>query len=341
MRLRPDPDALEFAASVRELLERSCDAEALRAAWDSADGRVPGLWKRLAEMGVTGLTVGESFGGAGMDLTAALPVLAAAGRAALPEPLVETLAAAQLLERAGGDVAASWLPRVAEGSAVLALGPGPAGVVSAAEHADLLLLADDDGAVFAVEHDAVVLAPLPSVDTGMRMATVEWSASDAVARLDGVDGPAVFDWAVVAVAAQLVGLAEAMLDMAVAYAKTREQFGVAIGTFQAVKHQLADAYGATSFARPVVNRAAWSVAQDLPSRPRDASHAKHAASTAAGRVARTALQVHGGIGYTFEHDLHMWLKRTWTLSVLWGNSQWHKDRVTRSLLQDDARERVP
>jgi len=340
MRLRPDRDAVDFAASVRELLERSCDAEALRAAWDSAEGRVPGLWKRLAEMGVTGLTVGESFGGSGIDLTSALPVLVASGRAALPEPLVETLAAAQLLERAGGEVAASWLPRVVEGSAALAMGPGPTGVVSGAEHADLLVLADEAGALLAIERDAVTVTALPSVDTGVRLATVGWSASDAVARLDGVDGLAVFDWAVVAVAAQLVGLAEAMLDMAVGYAKTREQFGVAIGTFQAVKHQLANAYVATSFARPLVNRAAWSVAQDLPTRSRDASHAKHAASVAAARVARTALQVHGGIGYTFEHDLHMWLKRTWTLSALWGNAQWHKDRVARSVLGGDCA-RVP
>ncbi|HET7309831.1 MAG TPA: acyl-CoA dehydrogenase family protein [Mycobacteriales bacterium] len=332
MRLRPDPDALEFAASVRELLDRSCDVEALRAAWDSADGRVPGLWKRLAEMGATGLTIGESFGGSGMDLAAALPVLVESGRAALPEPMVETLAAARLLEQAGGDVASAWLPRTAVGSAVLALGPGPTGVVSAAEHADLLLLADADGAVFALERDAVQVTALPSVDTGVRLGTVSWSPGDAVARLDGADGLAVFDWAVVAVAAQLVGLAEAMLDMAVSYAKTREQFGVAIGTFQAVKHQLADAYVATSFARPVVNRAAWAIVQDLPSRSRDASHAKHAAAVAASKVARTALQVHGGIGYTFEHDLHMWLKRTWTLSALWGNTQWHKDRVSRLVL---------
>lgn len=332
MRLRPDPDAVAFAASVRELLERSADAEALRAAWDSADGRVPGLWKRLAEMGVTGLTIGEGFGGSGMGLTSALPVLVESGRAALPEPLVETLAAAKLLESAGGELASEWLPRVVDGSAVLALGPGPTGVVSGAEHADLLLLADETGAVFAVERDAVRLTPMPSVDKGVRLATVEWSASDALGRLDAVDGLAVFDWAVVAVAAQLVGLAEAMLDMAVNYAKTREQFGVAIGTFQAVKHQLADAYVATSFARPLVNRAAWSVAQDLPTRSRDASHAKHAASVAASGVARTALQVHGGIGYTFEHDLHMWMKRVWVLRAAWGDEAWHRARVADAVI---------
>src|SRR4051812_39601736 len=341
MRLRPDGDAVEFAGSVRELLDRACDVEALRAGWDSDDGRVPGLWKRLAEIGVTGLTVSDQHGGSGMDLTAALPVLVETGRAALPEPLVETLAGAQLLARAGGELAAQWLPRVVDGSAVLAVGPGPTGVVSAAEHADLLLLSGDDGAVFVLERGAGRMTRLPSVDSGVRLATVEWSPADAVGRLDDVDTVAVFDWAVVAVAAQLVGLAEAMLDMAVAYAKTREQFGVAIGSFQAVKHQLADAYVATSFARPVVTRAAWSVARDLPSRSRDASHAKHSASVAATRVARTALQVHGGIGYTFEHDLHVWLKRTWTLSALWGNAQWHRDRVARSLLADHVAPRVP
>jgi alkylation response protein AidB-like acyl-CoA dehydrogenase len=341
MRLRPDDDAMEFAGSVRELFDRACDVDALRAAWDSDDGRVPGLWERLAEVGVTGLTVGEEHGGSGMDLTAALPVLVESGRAALPEPLVETLAAAHLLECVGGDIAARWLPRVVDGSAALALGPGPTGLVSAAVHADLLLLSDDEGSVFAVESGAARVSPLPSVDTGVRLATVEWAEADAAGRLDGVDAGAAFDWAVVAVAAQLVGVAGAMLDMAVDYAKTREQFGVAIGSFQAVKHQLADAYVATSFARPVVSRAAWSVARDLPTRSRDASHAKHAASVAATRVARTALQVHGGIGYTFEHDLHMWLKRAWTLSALWGNATWHKNRVAESVLSGDLTTRVP
>src|SRR3954454_1455033 len=339
MRLRPDQDALDFGDSVRDLLERQCDAEALRAAWDSPDGRVPGLWKRLAEIGVTGLTVPEERGGAGRDLTRALPMLTAVGRAAAPEPLVETLAAAQILSAAGGEVASEWLPRVADGSAALAMGPGPTGVVSAAGVADLLLLADDD-AVWALPAAAVTVEPLPSVDKGVRLATVRWSPDDAVARLDAAVADSAYEWAVVATAAQLVGLAEAMLDMAVHYAMQREQFGRPIGSFQAVKHQLADVYVAVAFARPVVNRGAWSVAHALPTRSRDASHAKHAASVAAGRAARTALQVHGGIGYTFEHDLHMWLKRTWTLSALWGNERWHSERVARAVLSG-ATTRVP
>src|SRR3954454_16020312 len=102
MRLRPDQDALDFGKSLGELLEQQCDGEALRAAWDSADGRVPGLWKRLADIGVTGLTVPEEHGGAGMDLDGAPPMLTPIGRAAAPEPLVETLAAARLVAAAGG-----------------------------------------------------------------------------------------------------------------------------------------------------------------------------------------------------------------------------------------------
>jgi alkylation response protein AidB-like acyl-CoA dehydrogenase len=339
MRMLSEPDALEFAAGVRRLFEQQCDAEALRAAWDSEDGRVPGLWKRLAEVGGTGLTLPEEYGGAGMDLTGALPMLIEAGRAALAEPLVETLTAAQVLASAGGPLAAEWLPRVAEGSVVLAMAPGSAGFVSGAAFADLLLLGDGDG-VWALPADAVSMQPLASVDKGVRLATVTWSRDDAVARIDPEHARAAFNWAVVATAAQLVGLAEAMLEMAVGYAKQREQFGRPIGSFQAVKHQLADVYVATAFARPVVNRAAWSVVQDLPTRGRDASHAKHAASVAAGRAARTALQVHGGIGYTFEHDLHMWLKRTWTLSAMWGNERFHKSRVASAVLAGDTT-RVP
>jgi alkylation response protein AidB-like acyl-CoA dehydrogenase len=339
MRLQPDDDALDFAAGVRELLLQQCDVAALRAAWESSDGRVPGLWKRLADVGVTGMTVPEEHGGAGMDLTTALPLLVETGRAAMPEPLVETLVAARVVATAGGRLADEWLPRVAEGSAVMVMGPGPTGVVSGASVADLLLLADDD-AVWAVPAAAVAVQPLPAVDRGVRLATVGWARDDALARIDPAIAAAAFDGAAVAVAAQLVGLAEAMLDMSVRYALAREQFGRAIGSFQAVKHQLADVYVANSFARPVVNRAAWSVVRDLPTRARDASHAKHAASTAAGRAARAALQIHGAIGYTFEHELHMWLKRTWTLSALWGNERWHRARVSSAILSGQTH-RVP
>ena len=333
MRLQPDEDALAFAAAVRDLLAQACDAQALREAWDGG-ARVPGLWKRLADMGVAGLVVPEEHDGAGLDLTGAVPLFVEAGRAALPEPLVPTAAGAGLLASAGGAIAAEWLPRIAAGDAVLALGDGSTSLVVGGQWADVFLVGVEDG-VRAVPREDVAVEAAQSIDAGLGLAQVN-VPSGAGEAVEGADGLAAFDWACVAAAAELVGLAQAMVDRAVAYAKVREQFGSPIGAFQAVKHQLADAFVANSFALPVVNRAAWSVARALPTRARDASHAKYAAGRAAARAARTALQVHAGIGYTYENDLHMWLKRTWSLTAQWGTTDWHKDRAARALLSAEA-----
>ena len=126
-------------------------------------------------------------------------------------------------------------------------------------------------------------------------------------------------------AAQLVGLGQRMLDLTVHYAKQREQFGVPIGSFQAVKHHLADALKELAFARPAVRRAAATMG------PRDISMAKALASDAARFSGRQALQCHGAIGYTVEHDLHRFLKRTWILARTHGDAAWHRDRIARAL----------
>jgi alkylation response protein AidB-like acyl-CoA dehydrogenase len=123
-----------------------------------------------------------------------------------------------------------------------------------------------------------------------------------------------------------------MLAMSVRHALQREQFGRAIGSFQSVKHQLADVHVDIGFAAPVVARAAWSVTTAQPGAPVEASHARLAAMRAAESAARTALQVHAGIGYTYEHDLHMWMKRSWTLASLWGGGSWHRSRIAQSVL---------
>ncbi len=132
-------------------------------------------------------------------------------------------------------------------------------------------------------------------------------------------------------AAQLVGLGQRMLDMTVDHVKAREQFGVPIGSFQAVKHHLADALMELSFARPAVHRAAWSMAHRASTTERDVSMAKAMASDAASFVGRQALQCHGAIGYTVEYDLHRFLKRTWVLARSHGDAAWHRDRIARAL----------
>jgi alkylation response protein AidB-like acyl-CoA dehydrogenase len=149
------------------------------------------------------------------------------------------------------------------------------------------------------------------------------------------DDPAAVDLALdrgaFGAAALLVGLGQRMLDLTVAYVTERRQFGVPIGSFQAVKHHLADAVKELAFARPAVYRAADSLAAGADTRARDVSMAKAMASDAAWFVGRQALQCHGAIGYTVEHDLPLYLKRTWALSKAWGDPAWHRSRVADSL----------
>jgi alkylation response protein AidB-like acyl-CoA dehydrogenase len=143
---------------------------------------------------------------------------------------------------------------------------------------------------------------------------------------------AAFDRGALGVAAELLGLTDRLIEMAAQYACQREQFGRPIGTNQAVKHLLADAVLGLEFARPAVYRAAWSTAHAVPERSRDVSMAKAYASQASARAARVALQVHGAIGYTWEHDLHLWMKRAWVLAGVWGDAAWHRRRVGAAVL---------
>jgi alkylation response protein AidB-like acyl-CoA dehydrogenase len=143
---------------------------------------------------------------------------------------------------------------------------------------------------------------------------------------------AAFDRAALGAAAQLVGIGQRMVELAVDYARQREQFGRPIGSFQAIKHMLANVAVRLEFARPVVYRAAFSVARDLATRARDVSHAKVTAGAAARQAAKAALQVHGAIGYTWEVDLQIWMKRAWALDVAWGTSTWHRARVAEAVL---------
>eukprot|EP01041_Mallomonas_annulata_P031781 gene31781-54145_t len=133
-------------------------------------------------------------------------------------------------------------------------------------------------------------------------------------------------------AAQLLGLADAMLEQAVEYAKIRTQFGQPVGAFQALKHQLASCAVAVEFAKPVVWRAAAAMQDGLETAPVHVSHAKIAASDAAMLTAETAIQVHGAMGYTYEVDLHFWMKRTWALVGGWGDRSYHYKRLDEAVL---------
>lgn len=314
-----DDDQLAFRDAVRDLLDKECPPEVVRAAWDGPLDR--GVWDRLGEMGVLGVLASESDGGLGLDERSLVLLLEETGRAGLPHPVVETAAVAA--PRLGG----LGVPP----GAMIASNLGGAHVACAAD-ADLLLLSTQDGSFHLVERNAVALTPVETVDRGRRAARVDWTPNAATLV---TDDPAVvelaFDRGAWGSAAQLIGLGQRMLDLTVGYVSEREQFGQPVGAFQAVKHHMADALKELAFARPVVYRAAHSLAVGAPTRSRDVSMAKVMASEAAWLVGRQALQCHGAIGYTMEADLHLYLKRTWALAKAWGDSAWHRDRVGQAL----------
>ncbi|HEY8527892.1 MAG TPA: acyl-CoA dehydrogenase family protein [Acidimicrobiales bacterium] len=315
-----DDDQIAFRDAVRDLLEKACPPEVVRAAWDAPAGELDrGVWDQLAEMGVLSTLVAEDAGGLGLDERSLVLVLEETGRAGLPHPIVETATvAAPLAPEVGGALVASDLG-------------GP--LVPAAADADRLLLRDPDRpALHLVEPDAVTLTPVETVDGARRAATVAWRPTpDTLITDDPAAVDLAFDRGAWGAAAQLIGLGQRMLDMTVAYVTERTQFGVPVGSFQAVKHHLADALKELAFARPAVQRAAHSLAVGAPTRARDVSMAKAMASDAAWFVGRQALQCHGAIGYTVEHDLHLYMKRTWALAKAWGDPAWHRDRVGRAI----------
>jgi alkylation response protein AidB-like acyl-CoA dehydrogenase len=308
-------EQLAMRDAVRGFLEKECTAKVVRDAWTNDTGR-SGLWPRLGELGVLGVLAPEECGGFGGDLLDLVLLLEETGRNALPEPVVEHAAVAMPL--LDGKRAAA----AATGEITITVAPA-SGIALYADSADLVLVDDD-----FVEPGTLSMRRHESVDGSRRLFAIG-------ARATGPTGDA-FDRAALGVAAQLIGLADHMLTMTVEYAKERHQFGVPIGSFQAVKHHLADVALALEFARPLVYRAAWSMARGDGSPSVHVAMAKARASEAALLAGRVALQVHGAIGYTTEYDLHLWMKRAWALAASWGDAAWHDDRVGRAILDTDT-----
>ena len=298
MRFAFDDDQLAFRDAVRDLLSKECTPEHVR----QPDRRV---WDALAEMGVTTLLVAEDLGGMGLDERWLVLLLEEAGYAGLPHPIVETAAVVNPMLSGAIDPAAELTTDLG----------GP--LVPWAADADAVLLGRPLRLARSPQVDAV-----DTVDPLRRAARVTGEG-------DPVDGDAdlAFDRGAWGTAAYLVGLGRRMLDLTVSYVTERQQFGVPIGSFQAVKHHLADSALQLAFARPAVHRAAWSLATSSPDARRDVSMAKAMASDAAELAGRKALQCHGAIGYTIEHDLHLFLKRSWALERSWGDAAFHRDRV--------------
>jgi len=317
MKFDLDAQQRDFAASIDAALGAADVPTAVRA-WavgDTAPGRK--IWTTLADLGITALAVPERFGGIEahpVDLVVALERL---GRWCVPGPVTESIAVVPVLladdERceglAGGELIAT-----------VALPPAMPRAVDA-EAAGVVLLAADDTVT-----DATAGQAHASIDPSRRLYDVTASGSARTANVGRA-----CEFGALTTAAQLVGAGQALLEQSVAYAKQRSQFGRAIGSYQAVKHKLADVHIAVELARPLVYGAALSLAEDSPDAARDVSAAKAAASDAALLAARSGLQTHGAIGFTAEYDLSLWLVRVQALQSAWGTPAWHRRRVLAAL----------
>ncbi|HEY3686033.1 MAG TPA: acyl-CoA dehydrogenase family protein [Streptosporangiaceae bacterium] len=350
----------QLRATVRRFLDDEAPVSRVREIAAAPYAADPGLWRRLAELGIQGLAVPAEYGGAGAGYQELAYVFEETGRALLPGPLLATLGLAlpALLACGDADTRARYLPGIADGTVVATLaglapgggwdswgraieartGPGGCRVSGAAAvvpdlmSATLLLVVAGTGTerrVVAVDpgDPSVRRAPVPTLDQTRALGTVELHDTPAVPVGGAGALSNVLDHADLLLAAEMVGGAQACLDMSVAYAKIREQFGRPIGSFQAVKHKCAEILVEIEGARAAARYAAWAAAENPAELPVVATLAKAAAGEAYFRAAADNVQIHGGIGFTWEHDAHLYFKRAKTAQLMFGDTGAYRRRL--------------
>ncbi len=318
-------EQLMFAETAQTLFGDTCTPDHWRKMMEHNTAFDAERWGQIVETGFTLLLLPESAGGLGLGEVDMALIAEKAGYVALPEPLVESAGvAAPMLAAINPEH-----PVLADPAAIIAIAPAINPVVAHADVATAFLI-EKDGHAFLAKAEDVKLTPAETIDPLRRTFKIEWDVAKAE-DLGVADWDLALDRASLFAAAMGLGLAQRAVDMAVAYAKDRTQFGKPIGSYQAVKHHLASAQVAIEFARPVVMAAAAGLAnRDIYSRAR-ISHAKLVALEAADTSARSAIQVHGGMGYSWEVDVHLFLKRTLALTNAWGNPYFHRNRVAARL----------
>ncbi|MFN8159909.1 MAG: acyl-CoA dehydrogenase family protein [Solirubrobacterales bacterium] len=340
-------------------------SERVRELLDSEQGFEESDWKEMAELGWAGLALPEEHGGLGLGAVELAVVFEEIGYSIVPTPLLSTTIAGLALAAGGSEEQReAYLAPLAEGTrrGTVALWDegtqarigewtmeartsgdgvvldGAKVLVLDAASADFMLVATSDGRrhIVPTDADGVTIAREESIDLTRRFHTV---------RFDGVEVPAertlpaegdaywpVFGRVCVALSAELTGIAQRCLEMSVAYAGERQQFGRPIGAYQAVSHRCASMLMGAENSRSLTYYAAWAADAEPDSLQRAASMAKAYASDAGWHVAHEAIQVHGGIGFTWEHDLHLYLKRARVDAALFGDARWHRERVAEGAL---------
>lgn len=352
-------------ATARDFLASRFKSERIREIAASADGFDAAGWKEMSELGWPGLALPEEWGGQGLGIVDLAVLFEEMGYALAPSPLLSNTVAGLALALCGSDQQRErYLRPLASGErrGTVALwdsdSPGTIGeftmaaepdgdgvllngtktLVPDAAGADFFLVATADGRRHLVERGAagVTVTPQESIDLTRRLSAVRFDGV-RVAAEDSLPGAGedyfpVFWRVCVALAAESTGVAQRTLEMAVSYAKDRQQFGRPIGAYQAVSHRCAQMLLETENSRSAVYGAAWAADAEPESLPLAAATAKAYASDAGWRVPNASIQVHGGIGFTWEHDLHFFLKRGRANAALFGDAKWHRERVADIVL---------
>ena len=366
-----NPDQYLLRDSVRGFLADQWGPRKLRAAGGKFS---PDLWTGLCGLGLQTLLVPEEFDGAGLGMVDLVLVLEEFGRALVPSPMVETMLASDIVARFGTPLQrSSLLPKIisgdcrfafahAQGGAghtapEVALEARPTGsawrlhgqkiLVPGAQAATHLLVSakprDGAAALFICEanHPAIAVQGHRAVDPDSLLCRVtfdEAAAQPIGASPEGAALARMLETSTLAAAAQMVGIAGAALDMAVAYAKQRTQFDRPIGSFQAIKHKLSDMLVALEGARSAAYYASWAVAEDDSAAALAVSMAKAAGGDACRLICNDALQIHGGVGFTWELDIHLYLKRGKLLEYAFGDASFHRERVAQIVLDGGVAE---
>jgi alkylation response protein AidB-like acyl-CoA dehydrogenase len=321
-------DQHEIKRTARDLLANRSTFEKVRQAAEAKtyDGA---LWAELVQLGWPGIAIAEEHGGQGLGTVELAILCEELGHAVAPSPFLSTVTAAAVIQAAGREAQrARWLPVLASGEATGALGAAD-GLVPDADAAAVIVLVGDDGVPRLVARADADVTPVDSIDPTRRTARVAGTGEPLgggdAAALEGIDR------ATVAVAAELVGVAQRALEMTVAYVKERKQFDTPVGAYQAVSHKCAQMLKDTEGARSATYFAAWAADADAERLSEAASLAKAAASDGARDVTASAIQAHGGIGFTWEADVHWLYKRAQVGAALLGGSGAHRARLARIL----------
>ena len=364
--------------SAREFLARECPLSRVRQLMASDAAHDDALWQAMADQGWMGLSIPEEYGGLGLSIVELAAVVEEMGRACLPGAFLSTITAAALIERAGSESQrARYLAPVADGQlrATIALLEDGASwdneaitlraqrngdcftvtgkklFVPDAANADLIICVARNGegiALLPIErgNESMRVTPMPSMDATRKLYEVNFEnvnvrAADVLAA-DGDAGHALeaaLEVATVALCAEMVGGMQWILDTAVEYAKTRQQFGRVIGSFQAVQHQCADMLLMTESSRSATYYAAWALSENDAAAPLSVSIAKAYCSDAFREVANRGVQIHGGIGFTWEHDLQLYYKRSKSSETTFGDATFHRERIARLVVDSPTVQR--